>query len=254
LQEKDKIFVSSLSDNKHYELVIQFLSQRRFATAAETAHFVRGSTQTGGSLTLVLEDLETCGFIEKYHPLHKRPNSKLVRYGLADEYLRWYYYFIHPKKQKIQNGQFRNNPDQALNRKSFEIMMGFSFEHWCRKNSHLFAKILGFSGVEYEAGAFFEQNSNKDKSGFQIDLVFIIKGSKVILCEIKYYEGLVGNIVCEAMKTKMELFRESMPQYKNYTHEAVLIAPEGVKDPEAIERIFDRVITYDDIFDDRYLK
>lgn len=254
LQEKDKIFVSSLSSNKHYERIIQFLSQRCFATAAEIARFVRGQEQTGGTLTAVLDDLEECGFIEKQRSVHKDDNSKQTRFCLSDEYLQWYFSFIHPIKSKIQSGQYQEDPLRAINRRSLEIVLGFSFERWCRKNAHLFAKILGFSGMEYRSGPYFAKRKDEKLPGCQIDLVFIIKGSKVVLCEIKYYDGLVGNVVCEDMKDKARFFQQALPQYKNYTFESVLITPEGVKDHKTIDTIFDRVITFDEIFDERYFK
>jgi AAA+ ATPase superfamily predicted ATPase len=248
LQEKDKIFVSSLSNNKHYERIIQFLSQRRFATATEIARFVRGKEQTGGSLTAVLDDLEECGFIERQNSVHKDDNSKLVRFCISDESLQWYFSFIHPIKSKIQSGQYQEDPLRAINRRSLETMLGFSFERWCRKNAHLFAKILGFSGMEYQSGPYFAKSSGKKLPGCQIDLVYIIKGSKVVLCEIKYYDGLVGNSVCEDMKDKAALFRQALPKYKNYTFESVLITPEGVKDHKTVDAVFDRVITFNEIF------
>lgn len=254
LQEKDKIFVSSLSSNKHYERIIQFLSRQRFATAAEIARFVRGKEQTGGTLTMVLDDLEECGFIEKQRSVHKEDNSKQIRFCISDEYLQWYFNFIHPIKSKIQSGQYQRDYLRAINRRSLETMMGFSFERWCRKNAHLFAKILGFSGMEYRSGPYFALGKAKKSPGCQIDLVYIIKGSKVVLCEIKHYDGLVGNSVCEDMKSKAAFFQQALPQYKNYTFESVLITPEGVKDHKTVDTVFDRVITFDEIFDERNFK
>lgn len=252
LSEKDKIFVSRLSHNKNYESIIELLSRRKFATIHEITRNLRGVQKSGGSLTETLADLQSCGFVERYVPLHKSVESKLVRYCISDEYLQWYFCFIKPLRGKIENGHFRDHPMSALNRRSLEALMGFNFERWCRKNAALFARILGFSGVEYESGVFFDKKTKSVAPGFQIDLMYWIKGSKIVICEIKYYEGLVDNAVCDAVKQKMELFQKSQPQYQNYTMEAVLITTEGVKDPQTIGLTFDQVITLKDIFDERY--
>ena len=246
--EKDKIFVSSLSRNKYYKKIIEFLAKKKFADALEITKSIKGNARGGGSITLILEDLKRAGFIKKYNPIHKEERSKLVRYCLQDEYLQFYYKFIQPKLKKIEGKVFVKDPIKALNKKSFEIVMGFNFERWCQKNAHLFARILGFSGMEYEAGPFFDKKTQKEKNGVQIDLMYIIKGSKIVICEIKYFNGLVGNSVCKSIQEKIRLFQESQPKYKNYTYEAILITTEGVKDRAIIETVFDRVVTFDDIF------
>lgn len=252
LYEKDRIFVSSMSHHKHYEDILDFLSRRKHATASQITHALRGKAKSGGSLTKLFDDLLNCNFIEKHTPIHKTDNSKLVRYTISDEFLSWYYTFIQPIRKEIEGGKFSKNPADAINKRALEINLGFNFERWCFKNEHLFARILGFSGVEYESGNYFNHKTEASEPGFQIDLMYVIKGSKVVICEIKYYDGLVGNSVCDQVKKKIELFRQSMPRYKNYTFEAVLITTEGVRDKKTIELTFDRVITLDDIFDERY--
>lgn len=248
--EHQKIFISRLAHNRHYQNILEFLGQKPFATAGQIAQKVRENPKSGGSLTRILVDLEDCSFIVKYASLHKTENSKLVRYTLADEYLQWYYKFIKPKKRGIEAGQFISDPLLALNRRSFETVMGFNFERWCRKNAHLFARIMEFAGVDYQSGAFFHRKI-EDQPGFQIDLMYIIKGSKVVICEIKYTEGRIHPSVYDQVRQKSDLFGKLMPQYKNYTFETVLITPRGPKKKESYGP-FDRVITFDEIFDLKY--
>lgn len=250
LNEYQKIFVSRLSSHKHYHSILEFLGQNKFATAQDITKKIRGNPKSGGSLTQILTDLEDCGFIEKVIPLHKREGSKLVRYTLDDEYLQWYYKFIKPKKKSIETGAFVSDPLKALNRRSFETVMGLNFERWCRKNVYLFAKIMEFAGVDYQAGSFFHKKT-VGEAGLQIDLMYIIKGSKVILCEIKYTEGKIGSKIYDELRQKLETFQKMMPQYVHYTFETVLITPEGLKESRS-QLSFDRVITFNDIFDPRY--
>lgn len=250
LNESQKIFVSHLSHQRHYQSVLDFLSQKKFATAQEITKAIHRSSKSGGTLTQILTELEECDFIERMTPLTKNENSKLVRYAIADEYLQWYYKFIKPQYKEIVLGRFISDPFRALNRRSFETVMGFAFERWCRQNAALFARIMGFSGVDYQSGGFFSQKT-RENPGFQIDLMYLIKGSKVVLCEIKYAEGKVGASAYNQVREKLEIFQKAMPQYKNYTFETVLITPEGLK-TEGASLSFDKVITFDDIFDEHY--
>jgi len=108
---------------------------------------------------------------------------------------------------------------------------------------------MGFSGVEYRSGSFFDRKSCRNDRGFQIDLMYIIKGSKVIICEIKYGPGGVRAGVYNQMVERRDLFLQSLPKYKNYTFETASITTEqGGQDLSG----FDHVITLDDICNDRY--
>ena len=245
--EFDKIFVSSLASNRNYRTIIEYLSKRKFGSVndLEKACNVKG----GGHLTDVLIDLEKCGFIQRYAPLHKGAESKLVRYSIDDEYLHFYYRFIHPIRKRIENGDYRQHPEKALNRMNLNQTLGYSFERWCRKNHALLARIMGFSGVEYESGAFFDRKSCKLAKGFQIDMMFIIKGSKIVICEIRYGAGNIRPGVQAELVAKRDLFLQSMPKYRNHTFETALITTvKGNQDTS----VFDHVITLDQICDSRY--
>lgn len=245
--EHEKIFVSSLAANIHYKAIVECLSQKKFATIADLEKACK--VKSGGQLTKVLLDLEKCGFIRRYVPLHKSEDGKLRRYAIDDEYLLFYYRFIKPIKKRIENGDYGHHPEKALNRMTLNQTMGYNFERWCRKNHSVFARIMGFSGVAYESGAFFDRKSCRVDRGFQIDLLYIIKGSKIIICEIKYGPGSVKAGVFDQIMKRRDLFLQSMPKYKNYTFETALITMEqGQQDLSG----FDHVITLEEICDERY--
>ena len=44
---------------------------------------------------------------------------------------------------------------------SYQIWMGFSFERLIRANQHLLAKLLGFAGLPYKWGVFYNRNTIK---------------------------------------------------------------------------------------------
>jgi hypothetical protein len=240
--EKQRIFISSFASSVHYEAIIDYLSQVKFASKQDLEKHIHA--KGGGSLTNVLKDLELCGFIERYVPYQAVENSNLVRYCIADNYLRFYFKFIAPLFSRIQQGDYDKAPLQALNKESYQKWLGFSFEQFCRKHSQIIAIIIGFSAVRYKSGAFFNRNSIKENSGYQIDLIFDRADHVLTVCEIKYTIAKTGVEVIEEFEKKLRL----MPNTHNKTIEKVLISANGASDALLSQGYFDRIITLDEIF------
>jgi len=241
-KEKKRIFISSFASNVHYEEIIDFLSQVKFATKKDIEKQLQ--IKGGGTLTSVLNDLELCGFVEKYIPYQVESKSNLVRYCIADSYLRFYFKFIAPYAERIQQGDYNRAPLHALNKESYQKWLGFSFERFCRKNSQLIARIIGFSAVRYKSGTFFNRATIKEQPGFQIDLIFDRADHVLTVCEIKYTIAKTGPEVIEEFEKKLQLLSD----VKSQTIEKVLISASGAS--EALHNLgyFDRIITLDDLF------
>ena len=168
--EKKRIFISSFATNIHYQDIVDYLSHVKFASKKEIEKSLH--IKGGGNLTTVLNDLEMCGFIERYLPYQVDNNSNLVRYCIADSYLRFFFKFISPLHERIQQGDYNQTPLYALNKESYQKWLGISFERFCRKHSQIIATIIGFSAVRYKSGVFFNRTTIKEEAGYQIDLIF----------------------------------------------------------------------------------
>jgi uncharacterized protein len=243
LCEYEKIFTSGLADNKHYRQMIALLSQQRFMTRKQLMTALK--LPSGGTVTQLLTDLEKAGFIEKYHPFNLGENTLLARYAIADNYLQYYFKFIHPLKNKIQHGDFKNNPMMGIKSDSYAKWLGFAFERWCRKYHTKIATILGFSAVQYNAGVFFNRGTEQAKPGYQIDLVFDRMDNVYTICEIKYLRDKVGTHIIPELERKCALF----PNKRNKTIHKVLICTEGADQALLASCYFDNIITYDQFFD-----
>ena len=241
-REYERIFISSLNKNPHYQKIIQYLSLRRFATRNQIAKHL--GIQSGGSITLLLNDLELCGFIEKYKPYYLKSGRGLYRYCIRDHYLMFYYKFVDPVQQNIRLGQYDSNPAQAINQQSYHIWMGYAFERLMRYNQYLIAKILGFSGLAYKWGVFYSRETTNEDPGYQIDLLFEHSKHVYTICEIRYHSDLVGPTVISDMEQKLALF----PNKKNQTIKKVLITSYGVTKSVLERAYFDRIITIEDLF------
>ena len=132
----------------------------------------------------------------------------------------------------------------ALNKESYQRWLGFSFERFCRKHSHLIASIIGFSAVRYTSGAFFNR-STKDETGYQIDLIFDRADHVLTVCEIKYLQVKAGIEVIEDFEKKLRL----LPCRESKTIEKVLISANGASDSLLARNYFDRIITLENIFE-----
>lgn len=242
LHEYERIFTSSLADNKHYKKIIEFLSKSKFATRSELAAHLK--IQSGGMLSELLEDLEICGFIERYTPFDKPENSLLARYSIADAYLQYYFKFIKPITKKIEQGNFASNPLQGLNMTNYQQWLGYAFERFCRKYQHQIACLLGFSGVKYRGGSYFSRQTQTKNAGYQIDLLFDRDDKVISICEIKYSQNRINPTVIDEFAEKIALF----PNLKNKTIQRVLITNQSTDDRLLKRAYFDRIIVLEDLF------
>jgi hypothetical protein len=244
--EHKRIFISSMANNPHYKLIIEFLSEARFATRNEIRDKLEISS--GGSLTEVLNDLEMSGFIEKYVPYQAEEVSTLARYCIRDAYLMFYFKFIRPLEKNIRDGVFAQNPLSGLNMESYQKWMGYSFERFIRRNHFLIAKILGFSGVRYRSGVFYNRGTQTENAGYQIDLIFDRDDNVITVCEVRFYSDAVDTSVISELEAKLKLH----PNPKNHTIQKILITTVGITQALQERNYFDKVITLTDLFHDRY--
>ena len=245
-REYERIFTSSLSNNKYYRAIIDILSAKKFATRNELVEWLGASS--GGSLTNVLLDLEKSGFITHYYPFNLEEGTMLTRYAIDDNYLHFYSKFIKPLLKIIETGSYDSNPKAALKVDSYIKWLGFAFERFCRKYHHVIAKILYFSGVHYRSGVFFSRATDKENPGYQIDLIFDRADNVYTICEMKYFQGKVGTSVIAEFEKKLSLF----PNKGNKTIHKVLICSEGAEDALIKRAYFDDIITCAQLLDVRY--
>lgn len=134
MNEYKKIFVSSMSKNKNYKKILDFLSHKKFATKDEIAKALKIKA-AGGTLTTVLSDLQQCHFIRSYAPVLNEKARNTIRYEIADEYINFYNKFILPNLQKIESHPeaFITNPLSFFDPLAFKINLGFMVEKECSK-------------------------------------------------------------------------------------------------------------------------
>ncbi len=242
--EYHRIFISSLAENKHYKNIIGFLSNRKFATRNEILKHL--NVTSNGDITELLSDLTACGFIGQYKPFNASQSSHLIRYQITDNYLQFYFKFIKPIENRINNRDFQENPSSAIKLDTYYKWLGFAFERFCCQHHLLIAKKLGFNGVHYNVRSFFNRDIEKNHAGFQIDLIFERDDRVYTICEIKYLQSKVDSSVIEEVERKLALF----PNKKKYTIQRVLISAFGAEKNLVDRAYFDNIITLENLFSD----
>ncbi|OQY49588.1 MAG: hypothetical protein B6240_02990, partial [Desulfobacteraceae bacterium 4572_87] len=144
-----------------------------------------------------LKDLEVSGFIRRdfaYRFDGKR--SKLSKYRIKDNYLRFYLRYIDPIKDKIRQGLFRYTGIENL--RNWGGIMGLQFENLVLQNLH---SIIQHIGIDYNsiisASPYFQNATRANKGACQIDLLIQTKFNTLYLCEIKFSNKIGRSIINE---------------------------------------------------------
>ncbi len=215
VNDYSKIFYSQFKEYGTYENIVRYLKDQP-KTLEEIA--LKLKIPSGGGVKVYLENLEKALFVTSYIPYNKKQNSKLKKYKLTDEYLRFYFKYVEPHIKLIVANRTRNLFGQLV-KPVWNSWLGFSFENFCLKNAMYLAKIMCFEDHVVQWGPYFQ----RDDEGFQIDLIYLRDDRVVTLCEIKYSEKEIPVTVVHEVKKKCALI--DVP--RGYTLETALISRFG---------------------------
>jgi hypothetical protein len=241
VEEYKRIFTSHFGKNNEYEKIIEILSRYPYGLRRKKIAEYTQIPQ-GGNLSTFLFNLESSGFIKAYRPIDKDEDTKQVNYCLHDAYFRFYFAFIKPNIQKITNNQediFYKITQSA----AYYAYLGRSFEYACIDHAKKISSILGFSGIDYSYGPYFEWHSLEDR-GIQIDLLFDRADKIITLCEIKYTKSPVGINVIPETEQKVELLER---KYRR-TIQRILITKSAPTKDLMDKHYFYKIIQADELF------
>jgi AAA+ ATPase superfamily predicted ATPase len=157
-----------------------------------------------GVLSEYLEELSLAGFIDRDHTwdLRTRKESKLSRFRLCDNYVRFYLKYIRPNRQKIQDQRLAERPLSAL--PGWDTIAGLQFENLVLGNRDFIWKQCGLSASEIEMDGPFFQHATKRRQGCQIDYLIQTKHGPLYLCEIKFRRNPITTDVEQDIREKVK--------------------------------------------------
>jgi predicted AAA+ superfamily ATPase len=157
---------------------------------------------TGGTTTLLLQELTESGFISAYLPFEKNVRDSI--YKLSDEYSMFYLKFMESSRAAGFGTWLKLS---AL--PSWKSWSGTAFESVCLKHVKQIKAALGISGVYTEESAW-RFVPGKDKPGAQIDLLFDRRDHCISICEMKFSDNsfTIDKAYAAQLTQKRDVFKQ----------------------------------------------
>ena len=203
--EFEKLYAALYRNPSMYLTVIKELSKKsKGLTRQELIKKLK--INGNGSFSVVLKELEECGFIRSYLPFEKTHSLGLKKasntlYQLIDLYSLFYLHFVNQNEYKDENFWSANyfNPQLSAWR-------GLAFEKLCLWHVPQIKDALGISGVSARICSWIGENEDGKKA--QIDLLIDRRDDVVNICEMKFSaeEYTITKKYAEELERKLEVF------------------------------------------------
>lgn len=232
----DYIFSALLErESQYYHKIVELLA----AGAEEHAGISdKVKFSSGGSLSEYLGDLVSSGFVQRDYTWQIKTGgvSKLSRYRLADNYLRFYLKYIKPNASRIENQQFAGHSLSAL--PGWSSIMGLQIENLILNNRLAIREKIGIHPDEVICDGPFFQTKTVRQKGCQIDYMIQTKFGNLFICEIKFSRNVIRANVIDEVKEKIN--RLSIP--RNFSVIPILIHIGDIHDEVLDSQFFSKVI------------
>ncbi|MES2613837.1 MAG: ATP-binding protein [Bdellovibrionota bacterium] len=197
-----------------------------------------------GRLSEYLWELELAGFITRDYTWNIKTgaDSKLSKYRLSDNYLRFYLKYIEKNRDKMKRGSFNLKSFSSL--PEWNQMMGLQFENLLLHNRAKIHKMLGLQAIDIICDNPYFQRKTQRYSGCQIDYLIETKFNTLYICEFKFSKNLIGNSVIEEIQKKINC----LPNHNKFSCRPVLIHVNGVQKELLESDFFTAVIGIEELF------
>lgn len=224
-----------------YAPIVEALSKHHSMTQTMISQ-ATGIAQSG-NLGEYLNDLVLGGFISRNHTWHIETGniSKLSEYRLKDNYTRFYLKYIHPNREQILKGHFKQHSLSSL--ENWEVLLGLQFETLVLNNYSAIIQQLHIPPEEIVFDNPYFQRKTTRKPGCQIDYLIQTRFNTIYLCEIKFRKNLIGNEIIPDIQEKIQ--RLKLP--KRFSVRPVLIHVNGVTDNLKNSRYFSNIIDFGEL-------
>ena len=201
-----------------------------------------------GKFSLMLEELQSCGFIRSYEPYLSKMRRKaftedrlspVTLYQLVDPFTLFHFQVMR-KADAHDPNYWSNNQNSHV----YSTWSGLSFEMLCLNHVEQIKMALGISGIT--ANAFSWLGKGKDRSA-QIDLLIDRADKTINICEMKFYNKPYAMTAKdeEDIERKVTSFIEATHTDKNII--VTMITAKGLERNEHSEGI-QKELTLDQLF------
>jgi uncharacterized protein len=196
--EFGNLFAALFKNHVVHEKIVAALASKNKGLTRNEIITTAGITSSG-SLSVVLEELEQCGFIKKIFPITKSKDDHLYR--LVDEFSLFHYKFL-------ADGQQNNSWMLLAGQQNFKVWSGYAFENLCFKHITQIKKALGIGSVVTNEYAYMFKGDAEQK-GVQIDLMVERADNCINMLEIKFHEEpfVISKSYAQEIQEKVAVFK-----------------------------------------------
>ena len=197
--EFESLYASLFKKADNHVAVIEALAQKSSGMSRDEL-IKAAKIQNGGGTTMLLQELEECGFIRKYLSFGK--NQRNMLYQLVDFYSLFYLTFI--KNTSVLDDDIWVN---GVDNPQFRTWSGYAFELLSLHHVREIKQALGISGIQTRTSAWY---STDKLAKAQVDLVIDRRDGVINLCEMKFSikPYTIDKKYAEELRNKIGVFRE----------------------------------------------
>ncbi len=233
-QEFNQIF-HDLFQNRgpFYKQIVQILVENHLSMTEIAEKLSRAK---GGDLSEALAELTQAGFISRDFTwsFAKKKKSKISRYRLSDNYLRFYLKYIQPNYEQIEAGKIRKLPQ------GWYSILGFQFENLVVNNGAILQRVIGIPADEVVFAAPYLQTARARRKGCQIDYLIQTRFNCIYVFEVKFSQGKIGMEVIQEVEEKMRALQ--LP--RGFSSRPILIHVNGVDEKVIDTGYFARIVDF----------
>jgi len=190
LRDEFKSLYNSLYKNaaRHIKVVTALASKGKGLTRQEIIALTK--LPDNGKFSLMLEELESCGFIRSYEPFSgDKPTNRGdderrspdTLYQLVDPFTLFHFQVM--RKAGARDAHFWST---SQNSHLFSTWSGLAFEKLCLNHEEQIRWALGISGVSATVFSWFSKSKDEQR-GAQIDMLIDRADKTINVCEMRFW-------------------------------------------------------------------
>lgn len=224
--EFDRLFNDLYAERGHlYRRLVESL---RDGPRTPAQIYAALGVSASGKVLGYLDDLQSCGFVTRDYSwsIATGRQSRLSRYRLSDNYLRFYLKYIEPNRRRIQRGAYRGPG-------AWPSIAGLQLENLILQERCRLFEALGIPLDEVVYDNPYFRRATKRLPGVQVDYLIQTRFKTLYVCEAKFSQEPLGVSVIDEVSSRIVRLRAP----RGFSIRPVLIHASGVT-PALVEAEF----------------
>lgn len=242
-REFDDIFHDLFTTkSQYYKKIVELLVEGDLEFNEICNHL---QVQKSGFWSQYLDELIKSGFLKRDFTWNLKTGkaSRLSRFRLSDNYLRFYLKYIEPNKDKIESGLFDEKAMSSL--PGWDSIMSLQFENLVLNNYRFIWQKLHINTNDIVSHGPYFQRKTVQYPGCQVDYMIKTRYNALTACEIKFSRNEVKPEIIEAMQNKLNAIRLPI----GYSFWPILIHVNGVSESVENSGYFTHIINFNELLD-----